>query len=69
MKETQMPPAHAANLAANSDNAIYRIERIEWTVKVIIELDNVALQSIHNWMNGGVHFTLIPWPHNALCNF
>ena len=28
MQETRMPPAYAANLAANSGNTIYGVERI-----------------------------------------
>ena len=29
MKETRMPLAHAANLVANSDNALYGVQNID----------------------------------------
>ena len=32
MKETRMPPAHAANLVANSGNALYHTQNTTWDI-------------------------------------
>ena len=47
MKETQMPPVHAANLMANSDNTVYRVEGIGYTYRIILPPEEPIIEEVN----------------------
>ena len=55
MKETQMPPARAANLVANSDNTVYGVESIgdiifRWSYSLVCTLHYLRIITMQTYL-------------------